>query len=281
MAGRLVLMLVGFAVLAPFLMAPKGGTESAKTRILAEDDAGAQAVRDEPNVDDVVAVSDVEADLDTFDVPGYDEATGTAKAKTSTERAKASTTDTADASKSSKASKTSKSKKSTRKRVTTTTEATSKRAPKKTVVDTPRKKSTKSKRATTVATTPATRAKTQRTAVTEAREETVTTPAPTTTAAPVAVKRTYTADEVRQIIREEWPDELQDKALRIAKRESNFNPRAKNYCCYGLFQMYWNVNRRWIAPLGYTADDLFDPRINAKLAFELYQRAGGWGPWGG
>src|SRR5262245_58609546 len=74
LVGRLALMLVGFAVLAPFLMASKGSTQSARTEILADDGADREMLA-EPSVDDVVAVSDVEADLDTFDVPGYSELT--------------------------------------------------------------------------------------------------------------------------------------------------------------------------------------------------------------
>ena len=29
-----------------------------------------------------------------------------------------------------------------------------------------------------------------------------------------------------------------------------------------------------------SAEDLFDPYVNARAAYMLYQRSGGWGPWG-
>jgi LysM domain/Transglycosylase SLT domain len=102
---------------------------------------------------------------------------------------------------------------------------------------------------------------------------------PTTTAAP-APTRTYTAAEVEAIIREVWPDELEEEALRIAKRESNLKPTAKNWCCYGLFQIYFSVHKSWLAKIGVTsASQLLDPTVNANAAYTLYQRAGGFGPW--
>ena len=85
----------------------------------------------------------------------------------------------------------------------------------------------------------------------------------------------------RSIIRDVWPDELEDRALEIARRESKYRPTAKNNCCYGVFQIYWSVHRGWLADLGITsAEQLFDPTLNARAALTLYQRAGGWGPWG-
>lgn len=107
-------------------------------------------------------------------------------------------------------------------------------------------------------------------------------PAPATTAPPPTTlpARTYTTAEVEAIIREVWPDELEDEALRIARRESNLQPTARNYCCVGLFQIYWSVHKSWLGQLGVTsAEQLFDPRVNAVAAYTLYQRAGGWGPW--
>ena len=57
-------------------------------------------------------------------------------------------------------------------------------------------------------------------------------------------------------------------------------PTAKNFCCYGLFQIYWNVHKSWLADIGITSDQqLYDPATNARAAYALYQRAGGWGPW--
>jgi LysM repeat protein len=105
-------------------------------------------------------------------------------------------------------------------------------------------------------------------------------PAPTTTVArrPAAVP----TSDATAIIREIWPDELEERALEIAWRESNHRSNVNNFCCYGLFQIYFSVHRSWLATIGVnSADDLFDPRANALAAYTLYQRAGGWGPWGG
>ncbi len=77
-----------------------------------------------------------------------------------------------------------------------------------------------------------------------------------------------------------WPDELEERALEIAFRESRFVPTARNSCCYGIFQIYWSVHRSWLADIGITSDQqLYDPATNARAAYALYQRAGGWGPW--
>ena len=102
------------------------------------------------------------------------------------------------------------------------------------------------------------------------------TPTPTTT----VPARTYTKDQVRAIIRAVWPDNLEDEAIRIATRESNLVPTAGNFCCIGLFQIYWNVHQRWLTAAGITsAAMLKDPQVNAYAAYLMYQRAGGWGPW--
>jgi hypothetical protein len=56
----------------------------------------------------------------------------------------------------------------------------------------------------------------------------------------------------------------------------------KNYCCYGLFQIYFDQHKSWLAQMGVTsAAQLYDPTVNANAALALYNRAGGWGPWGG
>jgi|GEM_PF-445410 len=122
---------------------------------------------------------------------------------------------------------------------------------------------------------------------------TVTTDEPATTATTVAPETTTTTpatdapgtdatpEQVKAIIREIWPDELEDRAIEIAYRESRFDPLAKNFCCYGVFQMYWEVHQSWLMEMGITSDDqLYDPTNNVRAAYALYQRAGGWGPWG-
>ncbi len=102
----------------------------------------------------------------------------------------------------------------------------------------------------------------------------------TTTPAAVAPKNNYSKAEVEAIIRQVWPDELEDEAVRIATRESNLNPVVRNYCCFGLFQIYYNVHKTWLGQMGVTsADQLYNPMTNAYVAYAMYLKAGGWGPW--
>lgn len=106
-------------------------------------------------------------------------------------------------------------------------------------------------------------------------------PAPQPIAEPVG--------DTESIIRAVWPDELEDKAVRIAKRESgpDLVVTAHNSCCFGLFQVYFRVHRAWLADYGvFQPSDLYDPFVNATVAYVLYQRAlaaygNGWQPWGG
>ena len=128
-------------------------------------------------------------------------------------------------------------------------------------------------------------------------QPTTTTAEPTTTQAPATTASATTApattqpptttpptsSEVQQIIRDVWPDELEQRALEVAWRESGYIPTAYNgWCCYGLFQIYWSVHVSWLDEYGiYSSADLLDARKNATAAYALYQRAGGWGPWGG
>lgn len=82
-----------------------------------------------------------------------------------------------------------------------------------------------------------------------------------------------------QIIRDVWPDDIEDQALAIAFRESRLVPTARNSCCFGLFQIHYAAHRGWLAQFGVTSPtDLLDPSTNAVVAFALYQAAG-WGPW--
>ncbi len=94
--------------------------------------------------------------------------------------------------------------------------------------------------------------------------------------------RVYTVKESRQIIRDVWPDRLEEKAFAIVRRESHTNAAAYSSCCVGLFQIKWESHKSWLATMGIdSAHDLLDAEVNAKAALQLYRRAGGWGPWGG
>lgn len=102
-----------------------------------------------------------------------------------------------------------------------------------------------------------------------------------------STKRSYTRAELEQIVRDVWPDDLESRAFYIVNRESRWNPYVKNSwpspedpCCYGLFQINWTAHKAWMASHGVTsAAQLFDPVTNAKIAYAIYQRAGGWQPW--
>ena len=104
---------------------------------------------------------------------------------------------------------------------------------------------------------------------------------PTTVPAPAPAS----AQAVIQIIREEWPDHLEEKALQVAWRESNYKPRVvggTRNCCWGLFQIYYEVHKGWLPTVGVNApEDLLDARTNARAAYRIYQRSGSWRPWGG
>ena len=107
-----------------------------------------------------------------------------------------------------------------------------------------------------------------------------TTVAPTTTAAPATA---VAPSQVQALIREIWPDDLEEKALEVAYRESRYVATAYNgWCCYGIFQIHWTAHKGWLAGIGVTsAQQLFDARTNIELAYAIYVRAGGWAPWGG
>jgi LysM repeat protein len=116
--------------------------------------------------------------------------------------------------------------------------------------------------------------------------------APSVTSPPAAAPRPVTsppaatsptrpsAAVVARIVREVWPDALEQTALEIVWRESRLQSDAESECCSGLFQIYFEVHKGWLAGLGIDSRvDLHDPRVNAEAALALYQRAGGWGPW--
>ena len=108
---------------------------------------------------------------------------------------------------------------------------------------------------------------------------TVCVPAPAQVVPPA---QKLTRAEVIQIIRDAWPDELEERALAIVQRESKLRPGAVNNagCCYGLFQIYYRWHKSWLPNVGVnSAKDLLNPRLNAIAAYRMYQRNNGWGPW--
>lgn len=85
---------------------------------------------------------------------------------------------------------------------------------------------------------------------------------------------------VETIIRDVWPDDLEDWAVRIATRESRLQPDVRNACCWGLFQIHWTAHRSWLtSDYGITnPEQLYDAHLNATVALALYQATGP-GPW--
>ena len=88
-----------------------------------------------------------------------------------------------------------------------------------------------------------------------------------------APDKRYTVKQSTAIIREIWPDKLENRAIAIAKRESKLNAASYNGCCVGLFQIHWLAHRSWLKNIGVTsAHQLLDARVNAKAGFSIYKR---------
>jgi len=107
-----------------------------------------------------------------------------------------------------------------------------------------------------------------------------TTKDPSTTLKLKAPAKRYTVKQSAAIIREIWPDKLEDRAIAIAKRESKLNAASYNGCCVGLFQIHWLAHRSWLKNIGITsASQLLDARVNAKAGYAIYKRSNGWAAW--
>ena len=91
--------------------------------------------------------------------------------------------------------------------------------------------------------------------------------------APVTVEARGRPD-VEAIIRDVWPDHVEDAAIRVAWCESRHIPTARNRWGFrGLFQMGPREWRRY----GH-GGNIYNPRDNAAGALRLYQ-ARRWQPW--
>ncbi len=90
----------------------------------------------------------------------------------------------------------------------------------------------------------------------------------------------YTAHQSAAIIKEVFPDDLEQRAIAIAKRETHLNPAAWNSCCVGLFQMKWESHKKWLQAMGIgSAQEMLDPYVASRAALQLYRRSNGWSPW--
>lgn len=95
----------------------------------------------------------------------------------------------------------------------------------------------------------------------------------------VAAKR-FSVAQSTQFIRDTFPDELEQRALEIAQRESRLNAAGYNWCCYGLFQIHFQAHKSWLASLGVSnPSQLLDAGVNARAALTLYKRSNSWAAW--
>lgn len=114
-----------------------------------------------------------------------------------------------------------------------------------------------------------------RAAVTEAG-----TPSPSTGLKLNPPAKRYTPSQAAAIIKEVFPDDLEQRAIAIAKRETHLNPAAYSWCCVGLFQLKWDSHKKWLMAMGIgSAQELLDPYVASRAALQLYRRSNGWSPW--
>lgn len=85
------------------------------------------------------------------------------------------------------------------------------------------------------------------------------------------------AETWRPLVSEYWPADTIDRAICVIEWESGGNPDAKNpdSSARGLFQIMASV---WAPTFGVSYDDLYDPDLNTRLAYRIYQIQG-WGAW--
>ncbi len=115
---------------------------------------------------------------------------------------------------------------------------------------------------------------------TTAAQRPATSAVPATTTTTEVIPPASSASDAEAIIRSIWPDDLEDRAIEIATRESRLQSNAHNWCCVGLFQIHWGAHKSWLSSIGVTTKgQLYDAETNARAALALYERAGGWGPW--
>jgi LysM repeat protein len=105
--------------------------------------------------------------------------------------------------------------------------------------------------------------------------------APATTKPPASPRVDYTPAQIEALIRQIWPDDIEERALTIAKRESGLRTGTSNWCCYGIFAIHFEAgsSHGFLQSQGVTSpEQLMDPPTNIRVAYALYQIAG-WAPW--
>jgi LysM repeat protein len=95
-----------------------------------------------------------------------------------------------------------------------------------------------------------------------------------------APKVRYTRAQAAAAIREVFPAGLEARAIALATRESKLAAASYTSCCVGLFQINWWAHKPWLKDIGVTkASQLLDAKTNARAAYAIYKRSGGWSPW--
>lgn len=87
--------------------------------------------------------------------------------------------------------------------------------------------------------------------------------------------------DVECMIRRAWPDNTEDRAVRVARCESKLDPTAANKrtSARGLFQIMISVHRARIRRLGFTEQQVAtQPLPNIAVALDIYQDSG-FSPW--
>lgn len=111
---------------------------------------------------------------------------------------------------------------------------------------------------------------------------TSTAPAPKATTAPTtaaSVVSRYSAEQVIAMIREVWPADSVEKAIEVARLESGYRNWVHNgSCCYGVFQIHYQAQKRRLTARGLGLQGLYDPRVNISVALEIFLEQG-WSPW--
>ena len=84
-------------------------------------------------------------------------------------------------------------------------------------------------------------------------------------------------EQWRSLVAAYWPAGLVDTALCIIDKESRGNPSAKNprSTARGLFQILASL---WAPHFGVSYNALYDPDLNTRLAYRIYQMQG-WRAW--
>lgn len=76
-------------------------------------------------------------------------------------------------------------------------------------------------------------------------------------------------DIVRAAVSAGWEEPDWATVDRIAWAESRCQPDVIGTGAYGAMQIQWNAHESWIADMGFTRNDLFDPVVNLRVALVL------------